>query len=297
MDKCSKIVIGTVPLSGNYGYISKENILETLSYCYEKNFREFDTAPNYGNGIMESHLGNIFSKKDDVKINTKIGNLSSGGKDFNIDSMRKSFNQSLKRLKRNKIETLFLHNPRDEIKNYEEVDKFLNELYKRGKIKKKGISLARKYNYKNSILRMFDVIQDDYNLLHLEFPKNFTAGQMFMARSPLATGLLSGNVNSESKFTDPYRSQWLKGERLRSLVKRIEKLKEISDITLSEMAVRYVLYQDKIDKIIFGVKKMKHIDYITYCLRKGPLGVSLKNRIQELYNDDFGLIGKKSLKY
>lgn len=297
MDRYSNIVIGTAALSGHYGYVPEEDVLETLNYCYEKNFKEFDTAPNYGNGIMESHLGNLFSKKDGVKINTKIGNLSSGGKDFSIEGMRKSFNQSLKRLKRNKVETLFLHNPRDEIKNYEDVDKFLNQLCEEGKIMKKGISLARGYNYKNSILRMFKVIQDDYNLLHLEFPKNFTPGQMFMTRSLFATGLLSGNVNSESKFTDTYRSQWLKGERLRSLVKRIEKLKEISDIALSEMAARYVLHQDRIDKIIFGVKEVEHVDYITYCLRKGPLRASLKNKIQELYDDDFGLIDEKNLKY
>ncbi len=37
MDKCSKIVIGTVPLSGNYGYISKENILGTPG----KGFKQF----------------------------------------------------------------------------------------------------------------------------------------------------------------------------------------------------------------------------------------------------------------
>jgi len=297
LDKHSKIIIGTAALSGNYGHVPEENILETLSHSYEKNFKEFDTGPNYGNGAMESYLGNVFRKKDDVKISTKIGNLSSGGKDFSIDSMRKSFSQSLKRLKRNEIETLFLHNPRDEIKNYENVDKFLNELYKEGKIRSKGISLARGYNYKNSILKIFNIIQDDYNLLRLEFPEISTPEQMFVARSPFATGLLSGNVNSESKFTDPYRSQWLKGERLRSLIKRIEKLKEISDIPLPEMAVRYVLYQNGIDKIIFGVKEVKHVDYITYCLRKGPLSASLKNNIQELYDDDFRLVNERNFKY
>ena len=134
-------------------------------------------------------------------------------------------------------------------------------------------------------------------MLRLEFPEISTPEQMFVARSPFATGLLSGNVNSESKFTDPYRSQWLKGERLRSLIKRIEKLKEISDIPLPEMAVRYVLYQNGIDKIIFGVKEVKHVDYITYCLRKGPLSASLKNNIQELYDDDFRLVNERNFKY
>ena len=84
MDKHSKIIIGTAALSGNYGHVPEENILETLSHSYEKNFKEFDTGPNYGNGAMESYLGNVFRKKDDVKISTKIGNLSSGGKDFSL---------------------------------------------------------------------------------------------------------------------------------------------------------------------------------------------------------------------
>ena len=81
------------------------------------------------------------------------------------------------------------------------------------------------------------------------------------------------------------------------MIKRIEKLKEISDIPLPEMAVRYVLYQNGIDKIIFGVKEVKHVDYITYCLRKGPLSVSLKNNIQELYDDDFRLVNERNFKY
>ena len=57
-----KIIIGTASLSGNYGSVPKQEIIDTLNYCYENNFREFDTAPNYGQGVMESYLGDIFLK-------------------------------------------------------------------------------------------------------------------------------------------------------------------------------------------------------------------------------------------
>ena len=292
-----KIIIGTASLSGNYGSVPKQEIIDTLNYCYENNFREFDTAPNYGQGVMESYLGDIFLKRDDIKIHTKIGNLINGGKDFSIDSLRKSFIHSLKRLKKENIDTLFLHNPREEINDYDEIEKFLNQLIDEGCIRKKGISLARGYNYDDSIIKKFDSIQDDYNLLHLQLPNYLTSKQNFIIRSPFATGLLSGKVNSDTKFTDPYRSAWLKDERLSSLIKRIRKIESVSATPLAEIALRYVLFQKGIDKIIIGVKKKDHVDHIIHCIEKGPLDVNLKNKLQEMYDDDFGLVNENHLKY
>ena len=292
-----KIIIGTASLSGNYGSVPKQEIIDTLNYCYENNFREFDTAPNYGQGVMESYLGDIFLKRDDIKIHTKIGNLINGGKDFSIDSLRKSFIHSLKRLKKENIDTLFLHNPREEINDYDEIEKFLNQLIDEGCIRKKGISLARGYNYDDSIIKKFDSIQDDYNLLHLQLPNYLTSKQNFIIRSPFATGLLSGKVNSDTKFTDPYRSAWLKDERLSSLIKRIRKIESVSAAPLAEIALRYVLFQKGIDKIIIGVKKKDHVDHIIHCIEKGPLDVNLKNKLQEMYDDDFGLVNENHLRY
>ena len=292
-----KIIIGTASLSGNYGSVPKQEIIDTLNYCYENNFREFDTAPNYGQGVMESYLGDIFLKRDDIKIHTKIGNLINGGKDFSIDSLRKSFIHSLKRLKKENIDTLFLHNPREKINDYDEIEKFLNQLIDEGCIRKKGISLARGYNYDDSIIKKFDSIQDDYNLLHLQLPNYLTSKQNFVIRSPFATGLLSGKVNSDTKFTDPYRSAWLKDERLSSLIKRIRKIESVSTTPLAEIALRYVLFQKGIDKIIIGVKKKDHVDHIIHCIEKGPLDVNLKNKLQEMYDDDFGLVNENHLRY
>ena len=293
----SKIIIGTASLSGNYGSVPKQEIIDTLNYCYESNFREFDTAPNYGQGVMESYLGDIFLKRDDIKIHTKIGNLINGGKDFSVDGLRKSFIHSLKRLKKENIDTLFLHNPREEINDYDEIEKFLNQLIDEGCIRKKGISLARGYNYDDSIIKKFDSIQDDYNLLHLQLPNYLTSKQNFVIRSPFATGLLSGKVNSDTKFTDPYRSAWLKDERLSSLIKRIRKIESVSAAPLAEIALRYVLFQKGIDKIIIGVKKKDHVDHIIHCIEKGPLDVNLKNKLQEMYDDDFGLVNENHLRY
>ena len=147
------------------------------------------------------------------------------------------------------------------------------------------------------IIKKFDSIQDDYNLLHLQLPNYLTSKQNFIIRSPFATGLLSGKVNSDTKFTDPYRSAWLKDERLSSLIKRIRKIESVSATPLAEIALRYVLFQKGIDKIIIGVKKKDHVDHIIHCIEKGPLDVNLKNKLQEMYDDDFGLVNENHLRY
>ena len=83
----SKIIIGTWPLSGDYGKIDYNQIKDVLEYSYESGIREFDSAPNYGNGVMEKYLGIIFENRSDVKKNKKMGNLPFNKKnyDFNKD--------------------------------------------------------------------------------------------------------------------------------------------------------------------------------------------------------------------
>ena len=57
---------------------------------------------------------------------------------------------------------------------------------------------VNKKKLKNSIIKKFDSVQDDYNLLRLQLPNYLTSKQNFVIRSPFATGLLSGKVNSNT---------------------------------------------------------------------------------------------------
>ena len=128
MTSMNKCVIGTWPLSGDLGFISLSDVECTLRYCYDLGFREFDTSPSYGNGFSEFALGKTFLGNDDVKINTKVGNIPFNGKCFDIPSIRESFRQSLIRLDKNSVNALFLHNPRNENPNYVDLISFLGEL-------------------------------------------------------------------------------------------------------------------------------------------------------------------------
>lgn len=295
----SKIIIGTWPLSGDYGNVSLENIQKSLEFCYNNGFDEYDTAPNYGNGFMEFCLGNVFQDKVDIKINTKIGNFPFGGKSFELEKLKKSFNESLKRLKRKSLTTLFLHNPRNEISEYDKILEYMESLKKENTIEFIGLSKAKGFDYTDVDLNRFDVIQDDVNLLYLDsIKKEKSKKSIFMARSPLASGLLSGNITKNTKFSsDDQRHSWLKEERLESLLRRVEAIKKELDIDVLTLAMKFVLSHEKIDRVICGIKKIEHVEKILEVIDDYKLADKEMNKIKELYDKDFGLRNEKHNAY
>jgi aryl-alcohol dehydrogenase-like predicted oxidoreductase len=290
MREASKVIVGTWPLSGDYGLVDLKTVQNTLEHCYELGFKEFDTAPSYGNGFMEFCLGKVFYGRDDVLINTKMGNLPFRGKNFDLENLVESFNQSLRRLSRDSVNILFLHNPRDEVKDFKILLDFMDKLKHKGKIRYSGISLAKNYDYSQKIaLSEFDVVQDDANLLSMDFLKlRLPPSTQFMARSPLANGLLSGNMTSNSTFpSDDHRSQWLKGDLLHSYLEKVDAIKKISNIELPSLARKFLLKNDKVDKIIFGVKKYSHVDDIVKDLNSPPLDGDIEKKLITLYESNF----------
>jgi len=296
----SKIIIGTWPLSGDYGTINLDQVQQSLEFCYNNGLKEFDTAPNYGNGFMEFCLGKVFQQNLDVEINTKVGNLPFGGKNFDVESLKKSFNESLKRLKRKSINTLFLHNPRNDILDYDKIIDFMEKLKNENIIKNIGLSKAKNFDYDDLVdLNRFDAIQEDVNLLYLEpINKIKKIKSIFMARSPLASGLLSGKITKDTKFSnDDHRNSWLKEERLKSLLKRIDIIKQNSDMELNSLAIKFLLNLESIDKIIFGIKKIEHIKNIMDIVSDYKLDNNIIQKLKELYKKDFGLINEKKYSY
>jgi aryl-alcohol dehydrogenase-like predicted oxidoreductase len=259
MDKINKIVIGTWGLSGDYGNVKLKIIQDIFEYSYSKGIKEYDTAPSYGNGFAEFCVGNVFKGIEDILINTKIGNIPFTGKCFEIEAVKESFKQSLKRLKRDSVNILFLHNPRG-INNYDEILSWMGELKKEGKIKYSGICLARDRDYSSEVdLERFDVMQDDANLLDRNFEQKNYFSKTFYGRSPLASGMLSGSLTASTTFPkEDHRSGWLKGERLKEVLAQIEKLNIKG--SLPAAAREFVLNHPRIDKVIFGVKNMNHVN-------------------------------------
>jgi aryl-alcohol dehydrogenase-like predicted oxidoreductase len=106
-------------VSGAHGsvLVRPEATVQMIHHAFAMGVRLFDTGPSYGNGEAERRLGEALASMPpyDPIVTTKVGVLSSGltkrSRDFTPDGIRKSVEGSLRRLRRSRVDWLFLHGP------------------------------------------------------------------------------------------------------------------------------------------------------------------------------------------
>ena len=286
-----KVVIGTWSLGGNYGHVNKRIIYKSIERAINNDFLEFDTSPNYGNGKMHNILSEILKNEKKIKINTKCGYNADYIKTFKTQDIIRAIDSSLEKF--GKINTLFLHNPRNEIKNWSKIINVLTKYKQKNHINSIGISLARDFYFTKKIMNEFDYLQDDINLLRPGKINYLTTFEpKIMARSPLASGCLSGKLSLKNKFsTLDHRSKWLSDKkRLKNILFQINQIKKITGKDLRSFAKNFLLQNKNINKIIFGIKKPEHIDELIFDIKIKPDDFDLNcKKIFELYNRKFNL--------
>jgi D-threo-aldose 1-dehydrogenase len=130
----TRLGLGTAPLGGLYAPVAHEDALRTIDAAWQAGIRFFDTAPLYGHGLAEMRLGEALANRprDSYVLATKVGRLLrpvKGGAvedrhykgtppvapvfDFTYDGVMKSVEESLARLKVDRIDVLHLHDPDD----------------------------------------------------------------------------------------------------------------------------------------------------------------------------------------
>ncbi len=255
-----KIVLGTWPMSGDYGKYDISESKKLIKYFLKKGYREFDTAPNYGFGKSELILGQISNQKK-IIVNTKIGNNSKKQKSFDYNILKKSFYESLKRLNRKSINILFLHNPRN-IRNSKKIINLLKELKEKKKIKNYGLSISKDYRYSRKFLNNFKTFQLDYNLLYqkLYFNKFYKSQSNIYIRSPLASGLLSNKKKIFSK--NDHRSNWLNKRRLKKIYNLINYINKNNKINITKLSILFLKKSKFSKKVIFGCRTISQFKSI-----------------------------------
>ena len=84
----------------------EKDILKFIKYAISQNIHIFDTANNYGN--TEVVLGKLSKEeKNKIIVSTKAGYISDGNRNFTNKYLEIQIKNSLKRLKREKIDIFF----------------------------------------------------------------------------------------------------------------------------------------------------------------------------------------------
>ena len=242
----NNFVLGTAQFGQIYGLtnykktkISKKETKNIIKFCKKKNIMHIDTAEDYNFNL------DFLGKKKDYVIDTKfvIGNK-------NYESLR---NIIKKKYSKQKIENLYIHNP-EIILSAKGLNFFkkLNKLKKMGYFSKIGISV---YDIKTlkKIIKKFeiDVVQLPYNIIDRRFEKIFSYLKknniQIYVRSIFLQGLLLDNFSNKSKNIK---------------IKKFQKFCNLEKIPKVSACVDFVLQNNYIDKIIFGVQNINQLKKI-----------------------------------
>jgi D-threo-aldose 1-dehydrogenase len=123
--------LGTAPLAGLYEAVEEDQALQVIDRAWEAGIRHFDTAPLYGHGLAELRLGKALHEKprDEFVLASKVGRLLRADAppepgqsfhgvppvnpmfDFSYDGVMRSVDESLERLRLERIDILHIHDP------------------------------------------------------------------------------------------------------------------------------------------------------------------------------------------
>lgn len=120
MSDVSHLGLGCAPLGDLDSADADERADAVLRTALEVGMTWFDTAPLYGLGSSERHLGRVLRahRRDDLVICTKVGRTipsdgSTAGFDFSRDGVLRSIEGSLERLGLDRLDVVHVHDPDD----------------------------------------------------------------------------------------------------------------------------------------------------------------------------------------
>ena len=241
----------------------------------------FDTAWAYGDGKSDGLLGQILARNPGKriyaasKIPAKNLQWPASPKDkctdvFPAAHVFQYTKSILQKLGTKSIDLLQLHVWDDSWTDEPEFRSTVEKLKSDGLIQAFGLSLNR-WQPTNGIKALntdlVDVVQVIYNLFDQSpedelFPVCARLNVGVIARVPLDEGSLGGKMTLHTRFPETdWRSIYFGSENLGNTIPRVEKLKAVvpREMTLPQMALRFILSNPAVSTTIVGMRKLDHV--------------------------------------
>src|SRR5215470_13403154 len=188
----------------------KEQGIALIRAAVDRGVTFFDTAQVYGPFDNEELVGEALEPvRDGVVIATKFGfELSTGmstGTDSRPETIRSSVDDSLRRLRTDRIDLLYQHRVDPNVP-IEDVAGTVKELIEEGKVRHFGLSEAGVKNIRRAhAVQPVTALQSEYSLWWREpedaiLPTLEELGIGFVPFSPLGKGFLTGSIDEGTTF-------------------------------------------------------------------------------------------------
>ena len=282
---------------GDWTGSEDDRSLRSLQKAVDLGCNFLDTAWVYGEGHSEKLLNQIIHQNPEKKLYsaTKIPPKNQkwpSQRKFTLDDcyppqhIEEYVDRSLKNIGVDTIDLIQFHTWEDSWLADNRWAKKMEELRRAGKIQAVGISMNRwePWNGVKAVRSgLIDAVQVIYNIFDQNpedelFPACQEMNVAVIARVPFDEGTLTGSLTLESKWpAGDWRNSYFVPENLKSSVEHAERLKAVipPDMTMPEMALRFILNNPVVSTIIPGMRKIEHVENNLATSDAGPLPTSL----------------------
>lgn len=296
--------------------------IHLLRRALELGITFYDTADVYGDGKGETLLADALAEhRDEIVIATKFGydfynhpGIQPGQRerpqDWTPAFIRKACEESLRRLKTDRIDLYQLHNPRVDALAKDDLFATLEELKTEGKILAYGAALGPALMPDRqidegfySIRNRHATIQIIYNMLEqvLGEPLCPSAAEHnvgVIVRVPHSSDMLLGRIQEDTEFsendhrrfrltTDESKKKWRADG-----VKKVEKLRFLTEDTgrtIGQAAIQFLLAQPALASAIPNIYDEPLLEEVAAASDTPPLTAEELAKIHDLYTNNFYL--------
>ena len=279
-----------------------EQSLASLQLAVDLGCNFFDTAWAYGDGHSESLLGQLVrANAEKLYTATKVPpkNLKwPSRREFSLedcyppDHIERYVHSSLENTGLESFDLMQLHTWEDSWLQDDRWYHKLDDLRSQGLIHAIGISLNRwePWNGIQAVRSgLIDAVQVIYNIFDQNpedelFPASRQMDVAVIARVPFDEGTLTGNLTVDSHWPEgDWRNTYFVKENIEASVGHAERLKPLvpQDMSMPEMALRFILNEPTVSTIIPGMRKPRHVKANIACSDAGPLLEELHRKLRE----------------
>lgn len=305
----SEIGFGAWQIGSSWAGQNETDSLSALHTALDSGCNFIDTAQGYGDGKSEQIIARVFSERKSnsarVYVATKIPPKSPGAwppspydkieDRFPESYIRERVDRSLRDLKTDCIDLLQLHTwTRAWNRNPTALD-VMRKLKKEGKIRAIGISTPE--HDQDSLIDLMrndwlDAVQVIYNIFDQQPQAEFlpTAkenGVAVIVRCSLDESGLGGRLTATTKFGEgDVRNRYFQGDRLERTVKRVHKIREItnsSEPDVATAAIKFALKPDAVSTVIVGTRNADQALRNCAVSDEAPLSDELEQKLRTHY--------------
>ena len=302
--KVSTISFGAWAIGSAWGPVDQRESLAALHRAIDLGVNFIDTADVYGSEPLVAQVRR--ERKEQIIVATKAGrrlnpHVAAG---YNRKNLTHFVEDSLRNLQTEALDLLQLHCPPTEVYYQPEVFGVLDDLVQQGKLRYYGVSVEKveealkaiEYPNVQSVQIIFNIFRQRPASLFFAEAQRRKVG--ILARVPLSSGLLTGKMTRDSKFSNDDHRQFnrhgesfdrgetFSGVDFETGLQAVEDLRPLvpAGATLAQFALRWILMFDAVTCAIPGAKRPSQAEDNIRAVDLPAFSAATMAKVREIYD-------------